>query len=152
MSRHNNNAQVRGHPQFVKMLGVCNATSSVSDYFGDSVEALLKRTSGHGLPVSKVLPMALDAARGLQVLHEMPGGPIVHLDIWPPNLLLDVQGRLKINDFNACHFIATDGAGHSCAFDRGHKPPFQGWHAPEHIAGEVIPFTSRSHSASSTLE
>ncbi|CAM9663410.1 unnamed protein product, partial [Hapterophycus canaliculatus] len=41
--------------------------------------------------------MALDAARGLQALHEAQGGAVVHSDIRPEHLMLDAQGRIKIN-------------------------------------------------------
>lgn len=134
--------QVRGHPQIVNLLGVCNTSSSVTEYFGDDVEALLKRSRGQALPISKVLPMALDAARGLQALHEAPGGPIVHFDIKSQNLLLDEEGRLKINDLNMCRFLAMDDEGHTCPFKTPGQEAREGWRSPENMAGEVRPLNS----------
>lgn len=60
--------------------------------------------------------MALDAARGLQALHEAPGGPIVHFDIKPHQMMLDANGRLKINDLNLVRFPRADKDGNSCPF------------------------------------
>ena len=61
--------------------------------------------------------MALDAARGLQALHEAPGGAIVHFDMKPQQLMLDRNGRIKINDLNMCRFVDADVDGNSCAFE-----------------------------------
>ena len=63
--------------------------------------------------------MALDAARGLQALHEAPGGAIVHFDIKPQQMMLDKKGRIKINDLNMCRFVDADADGNSCAFESG---------------------------------
>lgn len=60
--------------------------------------------------------LALDAARGLQALHEAPGGPIVHYDIKPQQMMLDQNGRIKINDLNTCQFADADVNGNSCPF------------------------------------
>lgn len=61
--------------------------------------------------------MALDAARGLQALHEAPGGAIVHLDIKPQQLMLDGNGRLKLNDLNMLRFADADVDGNTCSFE-----------------------------------
>ena len=78
---------------------------------------------GHPLcypqPCSSLAPqvsMALDAARGLQALHEAPGGPIVHLDIKPQQMMLDKDGRVRINDLNTCRFLDADTDGNSCPY------------------------------------
>lgn len=60
--------------------------------------------------------MALDSARGLQAMHEAPGGAIVHYDIKPQQMMLDENGRVKINDLNMCHFPPTDDDGNACSF------------------------------------
>jgi serine/threonine protein kinase len=36
---------------------------------------------------------------GLQYLHEQDGGPIIHLDLKPGNILLDEQMLPKVTDF-----------------------------------------------------
>lgn len=129
--------QVRGHPEVVPMLGVCNTTSSVAEYFDDNLEALMSRSNHQALPISEILPLALDAARGLQALHEAPGGPIVHFDLKPQQLLLDQEGRLKINDLNMCRFMARDGRGDTCPFSTPHAATRKRWRSPENMAGEV---------------
>ncbi len=60
--------------------------------------------------------MALDMARGLQALHEAPGGPIVHLDIKPQQMMVDDEGRVKINNLNLVRFPSADKDQNSCPF------------------------------------
>ena len=62
---------------------------------------------------------ALDLARGLQALHEAPGGPIVHFDIKPQQMMLDAGGKLRINDLNLVRFPDADKDGNSCPFKCG---------------------------------
>lgn len=63
--------------------------------------------------------MALDLARGLQALHEAPGGPIVHFDIKPQQMMMDADGKLRINDLNLVRFPDADKDGNSCPFKCG---------------------------------
>jgi len=50
---------------------------------------------------------ATDMARGVQALHEVPGGPIVHADLQSKQFLVSPEtGRVKVNDFNRCRFMA----------------------------------------------
>eukprot|EP00752_Nemacystus_decipiens_P007117 g6375.t1 len=81
--------------------------------------------------------LALDAARGLQALHEAPGGPIVHYDIKPQQMMLDENRRVKINDLNTCQFADADINGNSCPFAMS-AVGVDAWRAPENIAGEKI--------------
>lgn len=69
--------------------------------------------SGRAFQVS----LALDMARGVQALHDAPGGPIVHFDIKPHQMMLDDNGRLKINDLNMCSFPDADKDGNSCPYE-----------------------------------
>ena len=61
--------------------------------------------------VTKITPRmrvqwALDVAKGVQALHEVAGGPIVHADIQSKQFLVSpTTGRVKINDFNRCRFM-----------------------------------------------
>lgn len=82
--------------------------------------------------------MALDAARGLQALHEAPGGPIVHFDLKPQQLLLDTAGTVKVNDLNMCRFMSSAPVtGETCPFSTPHAAQPRRWRAPENMAGEV---------------
>jgi serine/threonine protein kinase len=52
------------------------------------------------------LQLALGVAKGVQAIHEMEGGPIIHADIVSTQFLVDKEGNTKLNDFNRCRFIA----------------------------------------------
>ncbi|GAX23734.1 hypothetical protein FisN_12Hh311 [Fistulifera solaris] len=60
------------------------------------------------------LRLALDVARGMKALHEIPGGPIIHADIQPRQFLVSSNGVLKVNDFNRCRFMGQDARGIPC--------------------------------------
>ena len=60
------------------------------------------------------LRLALDVAKGMKALHEIPGGPIIHADIQPRQFLVSPNGVLKVNDFNRCRFMAQDAKGVPC--------------------------------------
>ena len=61
---------------------------------GESLSHLIKREGR--LPITDVLKILLQTARGLQTAHERG---VVHRDIKPANLMLDLRGRIKIADF-----------------------------------------------------
>ncbi|CAM9894012.1 unnamed protein product [Laminaria digitata] len=82
--------------------------------------------------------MALDAAMGLQALHEASVAPIVHFDMKPRQLLLAEDGRVMVNDFNAAHFMGARGSGVSCPFTRHGKGRVVAWRSPENIAGKPL--------------
>lgn len=107
--------KVKGHPNIVGLLGNCHSTS-VSEFFSTGLEDLVLKAGSEPIPMERVLSMSLDAARGLQALHEVPGGAVVHFDLKPQQLMLDVNGRLKINDLNMCRFTDADAAGNLCSF------------------------------------
>lgn len=83
--------------------------------------------------------MALDAVRGLQALHEAPGGPIVHFDLKPNQFLFDENGRVKINDLNMARFMGKSAStGGPCPFQGPNLARIVPWRAPEQIAGEQV--------------
>jgi len=53
------------------------------------------------------LRLALDVARGLEAIHSIPGGPIVHADLTTKQFLVTADGTVKLNDFNRCRFMAS---------------------------------------------
>ncbi|CAM9289922.1 unnamed protein product, partial [Hapterophycus canaliculatus] len=126
---------VRGHFNIVGLLGLCES-SSVTEFFPTRLEDLVLSPEAKPLPMKSVVAMALDAARGLQALHESEGGTIVHFDIKPAQMMLDSEGRLKINDLNMCSFPPADVDGNTCAYPSRacNSGPFR---SPENIAGEV---------------
>lgn len=124
---------MRGHPNIVQMLGVCN-TTLVSEYHATSMDGVMW---GNTFSVDRVVSMSLDAAKALQALHEGSFAPIVHFDIKPQQLLLGEDGRLMLNDFNMAQLLGTRGSGVSCPFETKHGCRAVAWRAPENIAGKV---------------
>ncbi|CAM9091345.1 unnamed protein product, partial [Heterosigma akashiwo] len=47
------------------------------------------------IPLINVYSMALDVMRGVQAIHEIRGGPVVHADIQAQQFLLDFRGTVK---------------------------------------------------------
>lgn len=129
---------MRGHPNVVGMLGFCDTTIA-TEYHDKFLNTLM--LSGPdwttGLSILRIISMALDAARGLQALHEAAGGPIVHFDMKPQQLLLTEDGRVKVNDLNSAHFLSSNASGHPCPFTSGRASQPAAWVAPEKIAQQV---------------
>lgn len=55
------------------------------------------------------LNIALDAARGIQYLHEFVVPPVIHRDIKSSNILLDVTWTAKVSDFGLSQMGPTEG-------------------------------------------
>ncbi|CAM9138956.1 unnamed protein product, partial [Ectocarpus sp. 12 AP-2014] len=125
---------VRSNPNIVQMLGICNTTVVTEAYMLDIQSALRKRTTA--LPIGEAVTMSLDAVRGLQALHEAVGGPIVHFDIKPAQLLVTGNGRVKLNDFNVAWFMSREPGGKPCPFNMGieHRGQTSPWRSPEYHA------------------
>lgn len=128
--------KVTGHPNIVGMLGICN-TTLVTEYHPTSLIQVMWNNRDT-FTIEKVVPMALDAAKGLQALHEASIAPIVHFDMKPQQLLIDEDGRVMLNDFNLAQFMGTRESGVSCPFETGGGCPVVPWRAPENIAGKVM--------------
>jgi hypothetical protein len=90
--------QMRKDPNIVHMVGWCN-TTIVVEFVPGLLEDLVF-DHNQALPVKRALELALDAARGLQQLHGVPGGPFAHTDIQTRQLLINAEGTLLLNDFN----------------------------------------------------
>ena len=91
----------------------------MSEYLPVSLDKLVL-SSQELLPIERVVRIARDAARGLQGLHEVPGGAVVHFDLKPHQLMLGVNGIAKINDLNMCRFTGIDDDGDTCPFTESH--------------------------------
>jgi eukaryotic-like serine/threonine-protein kinase len=61
---------------------------------GETLKRRVKRTGG--LPVVEAVAYAIEIARALAAAHEQR---LVHRDVKPQNVLLDVEGRAKVTDF-----------------------------------------------------
>lgn len=98
------------HPHIVQILDVDEADGiyfMVMEYVeGDTLSSLIRelRKRGEQLPMSAALQVAADAAAGLAAAHELSdrdGEPLqlVHRDVSPHNLLVGMDGHVKVVDF-----------------------------------------------------
>lgn len=69
---------------------------------GESVNALLRRTSGHGVPPSLAWKVIGCAATALQHAHS---NNVVHADINPSNIFVTDSGDVKLLDFGVARYI-----------------------------------------------
>eukprot|EP00483_Globobulimina_turgida_P003217 UN03222 len=56
------------------------------------------------MTLRKVTQKALEILSGLQVMHNIQGGPYMHTDIQPRQFMIDDQENILINDFNRGKF------------------------------------------------
>lgn len=101
----------------------------VLEFVGSNAAMLLK-VNRNGLVPDRAARIALDCAEALAHAHK---AGILHRDVKPANLLLEIDGsRAKLADFGVAHFfdVAAGGAGN----EPGGTP---GYMAPEIIRGGV---------------
>ncbi|CAM9543354.1 unnamed protein product, partial [Hapterophycus canaliculatus] len=98
------------------MLGFCGSTM-VTEAYSMNMQKILRKAQ-EPLLFRRVLSMSLDAAIGLQSLHEAAGGPIVHFDVKLGQLLVQDNGRVRLADYNLAYFMAAGANGRPCAFNK----------------------------------
>jgi serine/threonine protein kinase len=106
-------------PYIVSVYSFCGNTV-FTEFVGETLDEVIKdnRTvyPSRNTPRAR-LKLALDVAKGIQALHEVDGGPIAHTDIQSEQFLVDKSGRVKLNDFNRCRFVAhRNKTGEVCGF------------------------------------
>lgn len=98
------------HPHVVEIHDLGDADGvffMVMEYVeGETLASLLRqlRKQGDRLPLSAVLQVVADACEGLSAAHDLThadGRPmhLVHRDVSPHNLLVSMDGRVKVVDF-----------------------------------------------------
>ncbi|XP_051187166.1 probable receptor-like protein kinase At1g80640 isoform X2 [Lolium perenne] len=102
------------HPNVISVLGYCSHEDTRLVIYelmeNGSLETQLHGSShGSALSWHTRLKIALDAARGLEHLHEHCNPIIIHRDIKSSNILLDSVYNAKISDFG----LATYGGNHN---------------------------------------
>ena len=87
---------------YVRELGHCvyPVYMSVSPFYNMTLGRFIEK--GHSLDQSllKLMKMALDIAKSVEIMHNIRGGPFTHTDITPKQFMIDNNGHVLINDFN----------------------------------------------------
>ncbi|MEQ1760453.1 MAG: protein kinase [Vicinamibacterales bacterium] len=72
---------------------------------GDTLDAILKRNDGRGLPLDRALSIAEQIAAALDAAHERG---VIHRDLKPANIAITPDGVVKVLDFGLAR-IVSDG-------------------------------------------
>ncbi|GLT33412.1 hypothetical protein SLA2020_080060 [Shorea laevis] len=136
------------HPNVVQFVGAVTQNIPmmiVLEYplKGDLGSYLQKKRR---LSPSKALRFALDIARGMNYLHECKPDPIIHCDLKPKNILLDIGGHLKVSGFGLIRLseISPDKA--KLALSATHIDQSNVYAAPEVYKDEILDRSVDSYS------
>lgn len=116
------------HKNVVQFIGACTRKPNMCIVFeymsGGSVYDYMRRPTQEGpLPLTQILKIATEVARGMDYLHQRK---IIHRDLKAANLLMDENNIVKIADFGVARIIET--TGHMTAETGTYR-----WMAPEVI-------------------
>lgn len=105
------------HKNLVRLLGFCedkNELVLVYEYMenGTLHDHLHKLPNSPLRSWSKRIKMALDAARGIEYLHEYAIPHVIHRDIKSSNILLDAMWTAKVSDFGLSLMGPGEGESH----------------------------------------
>jgi serine/threonine protein kinase len=106
-------------PNIVDIYGFCGNTV-LTEFISQTLEDVVKQDDEEDEDIVAVaetyptrttpegrLRLALDVARGIEAIHSIPGGPIIHADIQSQQFLVTPDGTVKLNDFNRCRFMPS---------------------------------------------
>lgn len=98
------------HPNVIKFVAACRQPPVyciVTEYLSQgSLRAYLHKLEHNALPLNKLIPIALEIARGMEYIHSQG---VIHRDLKPENILIDDNFHMKIADFGiACEEVYCD--------------------------------------------
>jgi len=162
LDRHRRDAlameRLTASPYVVDIFGFCGNTV-MTEYIGTPLDTIIhteglrrfvtakEEEAARKNPATRQTPegrlrIALEVAKGLQALHEIEGGPIVHADLQAKQFLVSLDGHIKINDFNRCRFVAhknTTRAAADAELCPFRIPTSPGkWRSPEEYANQEL--------------
>ncbi|XBH59891.1 hypothetical protein VPH35_114565 [Triticum aestivum] len=107
------------HKNIVRLFGCCieeNALAIVMEFVHNGNLYNILHCSNAKcsvpFPLDKRLDIAIESAEVLSCMHSMYS-PVLHGDIKPANILLDVNLRPKISDFGIARLLAADATHHT---------------------------------------
>ncbi|XVE88781.1 hypothetical protein DITRI_Ditri19aG0096400 [Diplodiscus trichospermus] len=105
------------HRNLVSLIGYCDQSGNMAliyEYManGNLRQHLLAETNKNVLKWKERLQIAIDAAHGLEYLHNGCMPPIVHRDLKSANILLTESLQAKIADFGLSKIFMTENASH----------------------------------------
>jgi serine/threonine protein kinase len=112
MERHRREALVMekltSSPHIVSMYAHCG-NSILTEYIPVDLNVVINWKNDHGFPTRSTpegrLKLALGVAKGIEALHNIEGGPVIHADVSSTQFMVDRKGNIKLNDFNRCRFL-----------------------------------------------
>ncbi|XP_020413183.1 probable LRR receptor-like serine/threonine-protein kinase At1g05700 [Prunus persica] len=113
------------HRNLVSLVGYCDESGTMALVYEYVVNGNLQQHLSaadipyEGLTWMQRLQVAVDAARGLEYLHDGCKPPILHRDLKPSNILLTETLQAKIADFGISKALATETATHASTDIRG---------------------------------
>ncbi|XP_022715074.1 putative leucine-rich repeat receptor-like serine/threonine-protein kinase At2g19230 [Durio zibethinus] len=104
------------HRNLVSLIGYCDESGNMALIYEYVVNGNLRRylseTNRNVLKWKERLQIAIDAAHGLEYLHNGCKPPIVHRDLKSANILLTESKQAKIADFGLSKLFITENASH----------------------------------------
>ncbi|CAA7050055.1 unnamed protein product [Microthlaspi erraticum] len=105
------------HRHLVGLVGYCNDGENLAliyEYManGDLKENMSGKCGGNILSWESRMQVAVEAAQGLEYLHNGCEPPMVHRDVKTSNILLNERSQAKLADFGLSRSFAIDGQGH----------------------------------------
>jgi serine/threonine protein kinase len=136
-SKEANLAASLKHPNIVRIhdYAIQDGSPFIEMEFVAGVDlSALIRSLGEGerLPLSEAAYIIHGAARGLACAHSQPAGPVVHRDLNPHNILLSIEGEVKIADFGIARASLADATASATLMGK------LSYMAPEQVDGKPL--------------